>query len=131
MGSVSIRMPWIKPKLPKLTTAALNISSSLMASAPSHCIKSSEATGLDFFSIQTCLSGPTTICRPTMESCTAPTLKAEPCVPVEVQPAIVCPLLAPEAFRDLLGLESFSNFSSRSRILIPHSVKNRSPEFPP
>ena len=60
IGSVSNKMPCIKPKLPKLTTAALKTSSSLMASAPSQLIKSSEATGFDFFSSHTCLSGATT-----------------------------------------------------------------------
>src|SRR5687767_11816009 len=59
-----------------------------------------------------------------MVSCTAPTLNAEPCVPVAVAPAMDCPLLAPDALSDL---PTASSFSFICRILMPHCTKKTSP----
>jgi hypothetical protein len=59
---------------------------------------------------------------PTMKSGTEPTSIAEPCVPVEKHPTIVCPLLAPEVFNDLLF---FFNQSFNSWIELPHWANKR------
>src|SRR4030095_2334542 len=92
----------MKPKLPKLTRAALNSSSSATSLVLNFWIKTSDTTGYDFLSNHMCSFGPVIMCRPTIKSCTEPVSIAEPCVPVEKHPAIVCPLLAPEVFNDLL-----------------------------
>src|ERR1044071_7735759 len=57
------------------------------------------------------------ICRPTTASCMAPKLTPAPCVPVAMVPAMVCPLLAPEAGSDRPF--GFKNLLS-SQIPLPH-----------
>src|SRR4030095_9190869 len=112
----------MKPKLPKLTRAALKSSSSATSLVLNFWINASDTTGYDFFSIHICLSGPVIMCMPTIKSCTEPVSIAEPCVPVEKHPAIVCPLLAPEVFNDLLFC---FNQLFNSWIELPHWTNNK------
>src|SRR5678815_3268060 len=85
-------------------------------------MNTSDTIGYDSLSNQICLSGPVIMCMPTMKSGTEPVSIAEPCVPVEKHPTIVCPLLAPEVFNDLLF---FFNQSFSSWIELPHWANKR------
>ena len=100
------------PNVPKLTTAALKMSSSRISSAPSLATKASLQTGLEALSIHSVRPLPVAMCRPTTKSGIAPKLICEPCVLPETAPAIVWPLPIPAAFSARLAA-SVSGVSSR------------------
>ena len=66
------------PKVPKLTTAALKMSSSRISLAPIFAAKSWFSTGFDAFSIHNVWPLPVAMCRPTTKSGIAPKLICEP-----------------------------------------------------
>ena len=86
------------PNVPKLTTAALKISSSRISLAPIFVAKSSLNTGFDAFSIHRVLPLPVAMCSPTTKSGIAPKLIWEPWVLPDTAPAMVWPLPIPAAF---------------------------------
>src|SRR5215203_2646632 len=68
----------------------------------------------------TCLFGPTIKCSPTTNSGDEPTSMAEPWVQLDINPAIVCPLLAPEVFN---ARPKDRSTVFNSCILQPHCAK--------
>ena len=60
------------PNVPKLTTAALKMSSSRISSAPIFAANSSLSTGFDARSIHSVRPLPVAMCRPTTKSGIAP-----------------------------------------------------------
>ena len=100
------------PNVPKLTTAALKMSSSRISSAPIFAANSSFSTGFDACSIHSVRPLPVAMCRPTTKSGIAPKLICEPCVFPETAPAIVCPLPIPAALSDRF-LSTSCGISSR------------------
>ena len=105
------------PKVPKLTTAALKISSSRIGSAPSLSTNSSLKTGFDFLSIHRVLSRPVATWRPQTKSGIAPKLICEPCVFPDTAPAMVWPLPMPAALR-----ARFSTFGVSSRWALSSAI---------
>ena len=83
------------PNVPKLTTAALKMSSSRISSAPSRAANSSLNTGFDARSIHSVRPLPVAMCRPATKSGIAPKLICAPWVLPETEPATVWPLPMP------------------------------------